>query len=144
MSFLRLGPKDGLYFEHHPPADSDSCTFVFFNALTGDTTTWEAAICPILRDAGYGTLAYNMRGQADSPFSPEVEFTEKQIVSDASRLLAEVSPARPILVGLSIGGLFAIRTWMADSEAIGLVLINTLRREGPRLKWIGDALVRVG
>ena len=35
MSFLRLGPQDGLYFEHHPPADSDSCTFVFFNALTG-------------------------------------------------------------------------------------------------------------
>ena len=83
MSFLRLGPQDGLYFEHHPPADSDSCTFVFFNALTGDTATWEGVICPILRSAGYGTLTYNMRGQSESPFSPEVEFTEAQIVSDA-------------------------------------------------------------
>ena len=26
--------------------------------------------------------------------------------------------------------------------AIGLILINTLRRDGPRLRWISDALVR--
>jgi len=142
MSFFRLGPEDGLYYEHQAPADSDRSTFVFFNALTGDTTNWESIICPILRDGGHGTLTYNMRGQTDSPFSPEVEFTEEQIVSDASRLLAEVSPANPIFVGLSIGGLFAGRAWLAGSQALGLVLINTLRREGPRLKWIGDALVR--
>ena len=142
MSFLRLGPQDGLYYEHHQSANADRSTFVFLNALTGDTATWEAVICPILRHAGYGTLTYNMRGQAQSPFSPEVELSEKRIVSDAVKLLAEVAPVRPILVGLSIGGLFAIRAWLAGTEAIGLVLINTLRREGPRLKWIGDALVR--
>jgi pimeloyl-ACP methyl ester carboxylesterase len=83
-----------------------------------------------------------MRGQTDSPFSTDAELSEKFIVADAVKLLAEVSPARPILVGLSIGGLFASRAWSAGTEAIGLVLINTLRREGPRLKWISDALVR--
>jgi len=142
MSFFQLDPQDGLYYEHHLPADTASATFVFFNALTGDTAAWESAICPILRDAGYGTLVYNMRGQTDSPFSPDVELSEKQIVADAVKLLAEVSPVRPILVGLSIGGLFASRVWLVGTEALGLVLINTLRREGPRLKWIGDALVR--
>ncbi len=142
MSFLRLGPQDGLYYEHHLPAGDGRGTFVFFNALTGDTAAWEAVICPILRDAGYGTLTYNMRGQVDSPFSPGVELGEKEIVADAVKLLSEVAPAGPILVGLSIGGLFAIRAWLAGTEAIGLALINTLRRDGPRLKWIGDALVR--
>ena len=142
MSFLRLGPQDGLYYEHHLPADDGRGTFVFFNALTGDTAAWEAVICPILRDAGYGTLTYNMRGQVDSPFSPKVELGEKEIVADAVKLLSEVAPAGPILVGLSIGGLFAIRAWLAGAEATGLALINTLRRDGPRLKWIGDALVR--
>ena len=142
MSFLRLGPQDGLYYKHRQPADATNATFVFFNALTGDTAAWETVICPILRDAGYGTLTYNMRGQTDSPFSPQVELNEKQIVADAVKLLAEVSPLRPILVGLSIGGLFASRAWAAGTEAIGLVLINTLRQDGPRLKWIGDALVR--
>jgi hypothetical protein len=93
MPVLELSPQSGLYYEHHAPADAGRATFVFFNALTGDTAAWEAVICPVLRDAGHGTLVYNMQGQA-------------------------------------------------DSQAIGLVLINTLRREGPRLKWIGDALVR--
>ncbi len=142
MSFFRLGSQDGLYYEHHRPTVAGSGTFVFFNALTGDTTAWEAVIGPILRKAGYGTLAYNMRGQGQSPFSPEAHLGEKQIVADAVKLLAEVVPLKPILVGLSIGGLFASRVWLAGAEAIGLVLINSLRRDGPRLKWIGDALVR--
>jgi pimeloyl-ACP methyl ester carboxylesterase len=64
------------------------------------------------------------------------------IVDDALKLLSEVKPVRPILAGLSIGGLFAARAWLQGAEALGLVLINTLRRDGPRLKWIGDALVR--
>jgi pimeloyl-ACP methyl ester carboxylesterase len=142
MSLLQLGPHDGLYYEHHRPAGGAGGTFVFFNALTGDTATWETVICPILRDAGYGTLTYNMRGQTHSPFSPGIELGEQQIVADAVKLLAEVAPVRPLLVGLSIGGLFAARARLAGAEAIGLALINTLRRQGPRLRWIGDALVR--
>lgn len=142
MSFIRLGPQDGLYYEHHQPASAAGATFVFFNALTGDTSAWEKVVCPIARNAGFGTLVYNMRGQIHSPFSHGVELNEKLIVTDAIKLLTEVSPARLIFVGLSIGGLFASRVWLSGAEAIGLVLINTLRRDGPRLKWIGDALVR--
>ncbi len=142
MSYFQIGPQDGLFYEHHPPADTDNISFVFFNALTADTAAWEAVICPILRAAGYGTLTYNMRGQTDSPFSPELELSEKLVVDDAVKLLAEVSPFKPILVGLSIGGLFAARVWSAGADASGLVLINTLRRDGPRLKWISDSLVR--
>ncbi len=142
MSYYSLGPQDGLYYEHHPSQNENAATFVFFNALTGDTAAWEGVIGPILRDAGYGTLAYNLRGQTDSPFSPGVELSEDLIVADASKLMEALKPARPIFVGLSIGGLFASRVWLAGSDAIGLVLINTLRRDGARLKWIGDALVR--
>jgi pimeloyl-ACP methyl ester carboxylesterase len=142
MPFLELGPQDGLYYEHFTPADGQHCTFVFFNALTSDTSAWEGVIGPRLRSAGHGTLAYNMRGQTDSPFSPELELSETLIVDDASRLLSQVKPARAIFVGLSIGGLFASRVWLQGAEATGLVLINTLRRDGPRLKWISDALVR--
>ena len=49
---------------------------------------------------------------------------------------------RPILVGLSIGGLFAARAHLGGAPADGLVLINTLRRDTPRLRWINDAVVR--
>lgn len=38
---------------------------------------------------------------------------------------------------------FAAQTLLKGFRAAGLVLINTLRRDGPRLKWIGDALVQM-
>ena len=50
-----------------------------------------------------------MRGQADSPFSPELTLDMNLIVDDATSLLDNIKPLRPILVGLSIGGLFAAR-----------------------------------
>ena len=122
--------------------DPDAATFVFFNALTSDTSGWEAVIAPRLRDAGYGTLLFNFRGQTDSPFSSGTRLDANPIVDDALELLAALKPRNPILAGLSIGGLFAARAWLQGTAARGLVLINTLRRGGARLKWIGDALVR--
>ena len=142
MSEHTIGPKDKLYYEYHQPTNNDAYTYVFFNALTGDTTNWETVIGPKLRRAGHGTLAYNMRGQTNSPFSPDHTLDMNLIVDDAISLLSAVSPPRPILVGLSIGGLFAAWTWLKGTPASGLVLINTLRKDGARLKWIGDALVR--
>jgi len=142
MSILNLGSQDTLYYEYTAPADKQGHTFVFFNALTGDTSAWESVIGPGLRQAGHGTLAYNMRGQQDSPFSTDLALDADLVVNDALALLTAVNPARPIFVGLSIGGLFAARAWLQGAVANGLVLINTLRRDGPRLQWIGDALVR--
>lgn len=142
MSTLSLGPHDALYYEYTAPEDKQGYTFVFFNALTGDTSAWESVIGPGLRQAGHGTLVYNMRGQQDSPFSSGVALDADLVADDAMQLLTTVDPARPIFVGLSIGGLFAARAWLAGAAAQGLVLINTLRKDGPRLQWIGDALVR--
>jgi len=142
MATLSLGPQDQIYYEHTSPATKDGYTFVFFNALTGDTSAWESIIGPELRKAGHGTLVYNFRGQVNSPFSPGIKLDSNLIVSDTLELLAATNPSRPILVGLSIGGLFAARTWLQGGDALGLVFINTLRRDGPRLQWIGDALVR--
>ena len=142
MPTIQLGPQDSLYYNYTLPEADSSFTFCFFNALTGDTHTWEAVIGPRIRAAGHGTLTYNLRGQINSKFSPGLKLDAQLIVEDALRLMAEIKPSRPILVGLSIGGLFAARTWLQGAESHGLVLINTLRRDGPRLRWIGDALVR--
>lgn len=143
MAMLNLGPQDALYYEHTPPSGKKGCTFVFFNALTGDTGAWESIIGPGLRKAGHGTLVYNFRGQLNSPFSPDAQLDADLIVGDAMKLLDATNPVRPILVGLSIGGLFAARAWLQGGfDAVGMVFINTLRKDGPRLQWIGDALVR--
>jgi 3-oxoadipate enol-lactonase len=143
MGRIDFDDNNGLYFQWTPPTQKGAPSFVFFNALTGDHEAWEAHIGPECRKAGYGTLCFNYRGQTGSPFSAETTLDDTLIISDTLRLLEEIQPLRTILVGLSIGGLFAARVALEGFPAAGLILINTLRRDGPRLKWIGDALVQV-
>lgn len=142
MPVLQLGPADGLYYEWEAARAPDGLTFVFVNAITGDLGMWEARIAPALRADGHGTLGYNFRGQANSPVPPDRRLTDALIVDDLMALLRQLKPSRPVLVGLSIGGLFAARACLAGAPCAGLVLINTLRRMGPRLDWLNEAMRR--
>ena len=141
MPRLDLRPGESLHYEYAAPGKAGR-TFVFVNALTGNTGTWQhAAIGPALRATGYGTLAWNFRGQADTTFGAGTALTPAGIVDDFVQVMAHVKPPGPILVGLSIGGLFAAQGHLAGVPAEGLVLINTLRRPGARLQWINEAMV---
>jgi pimeloyl-ACP methyl ester carboxylesterase len=88
-------------------------------------------------------LLYNLRGQAGSE-TTETAIDCASIIAEAKTLLAHVRPARPVHVGLSIGGLFALEAHLAGGagRAEAIVLINTLRKPGPRLDWVNDAVVR--
>lgn len=137
---LQIAPGAGLFHLHARPDRAGAPTFVFVNALTGATDAWEAAVAPALRAQGFGTLSWNFRGQTGSPFTPGTELTDALITGDLRHLLDDLRPERPILVGLSVGGLYAARAVLAGSHAAGLVLLNTLREIGPRIAWINDAL----
>jgi 3-oxoadipate enol-lactonase len=142
--FLVLGRHNGLSYEYQEPASEEGYTFVCFNPLTGDKAMWEGGIGPQLIRQGHGLLTWNLRGQADSPFSPG-EISQQSIVSDAVKLLEKITPQRPIFVGLSVGGLYAAQAHLAKDgyPCSGFVLINTLREIGPRLSWVNAALVRL-
>ncbi|MEH6822381.1 MAG: alpha/beta hydrolase [Motiliproteus sp.] len=145
MTVLSLDDHNGIFYRYQPPRSGQGNTFVFFNALTGDTSMWEGCIGEMLRSAGHGTLSFNFRGQAESAFCADLALNAELIIDDCRRLLLELQPPRVILVGLSIGGLFAAQAWLRGVEDVaveGLVLINTLRKDGPRLQWINAALVR--
>jgi pimeloyl-ACP methyl ester carboxylesterase len=143
MPVHSIDAENGLYYEHTAPARGAAPTFVFVNALTGNTQAWEAVVGPRMREAGFGTLSYNFRGQDGSPFDPQLALTPSLIVADLCMLLRELGPARPILVGLSIGGLFAAQAVLAGARAEGLVLLNTLREIGPRIAWVNAAMPRL-
>lgn len=141
MSTLELDAGESLYYDYTPPGAAGK-TFVFVNALTGNTSTWEHAdIGPVLRAQGYGTLSWNFRGQVDTTFGADTALTPAGIVEDFARVVAHVQPPQPILVGLSIGGLFAAQAHLAGMPAVGLVLINTLRKDSARLRWINESMV---
>lgn len=141
MPHLSLGAQDALHYEYDPPRDGRP-TYVFINALTGNTGAWQAVVAPACRAAGLGTLCYNFRGQVESPFQPDLTLDADLIVGDLKRLLAELAPPRVVLCGLSIGGLYAARAVLEGAAASGLVLLNTLRRIGPRIDWINNANLR--
>jgi len=143
MPVFEISPGNALAYDYRPPAAPAAVTFVYFNALTGDKSMWETAVDAALAPSGHGMLAFNYRGQAGSPFTA-ASFSEASIVADAAALIQHLQPPRPVYVGLSIGGLFAARTYLdpAAPSALGLAFINTLRRDGQRLRWLNDALVR--
>ena len=143
MPMLDLGPDDAIFYDWTPPAEAGGPSFVFVNPITGDTSLWTGAITPALTAAGFGALAYDFRGQAQSSFAPGTALDSDLIVSDLTAIMRHVAPPRPILVGLSIGGLYAARAILeAGVEAAGLVLINTLRKMTPRVAWMNDATLR--
>lgn len=143
MPHLQIGSTNSLFYLHSAPTRERAPTFVFVNALTGSTDAWEAVVAPALRAEGFGTLSYNFRGQVDSSFSPELQLTNGVIVDDLAHLIAEVAAARPVLVGLSVGGLYAAQAIAKGVAAEGLVLLNTLRRVGPRIAWVNDAMPKL-
>ena len=140
MTTLRIDDANSLYVISHAPSRADAPTFVFVNAITGTTDHWEAAVAPALREAGFGTLSYNFRGQDGSDFGPGTELTDALIIEDLGRVVAAHGGPKPILVGLSIGGLYAARAHLGGAACAGLVLLNTLREIGPRIAWVNDAL----
>ena len=137
---LKIDDRNSLYHIHEPPSREGAPTFFFVNALTGSTDHWEAMIAPELRKAGFGTLSFNLRGQTGSDFAPDLELTNEVVVTDILRLNDALKPAKPILVGLSIGGLYAAQARRAGLDAAGIVFLNTLRRIGPRIAWMNEAL----
>lgn len=140
MPILKIDAANGLYHLHTAPTRPGAPTFVFVNALTGSTDAWEAKVAPALRAEGFGTLSWNFRGQAESLRDPALALTDGLITDDLIHLVDRLAPTRPILVGLSIGGLYAARAIERGLKAEGLVFLNTLREIGPRIAWVNDAL----
>jgi len=141
---FRLSDRDAFAFDHIAPTSDRGRTLVCFNALSGDRGMWLSTIGDALQANGHGFLAWNYRGQPETEFSFNAT-SDSMIVDDAMALLEQENPVRPIHVGLSIGGLFAIRAHerAGAGRADAIVLLNTLRRAGPRLDWISRAVVRM-
>lgn len=143
MTMLDLGPDDALYYEWTPPETAGAPSFIFINPITGDTSLWNAAVIPVLKASGYGILAYDFRGQTGSRFKPGIALDADLIVQDLKAVVRHVTPPNPVLVGLSIGGLYGAQAVLEGLDVSALVLINTLRRITPRIQWMNDASLRV-
>lgn len=142
MPFLKIDEANEIYYEFTEPKDNGH-TFVFVNALTGNTTAWNGCIGKKIIEDGNGFLTYNFRGQEKSIFDYKLNLDTDLIVSDLCLLIEKLKLNNIILVGLSIGGLYASLALEKGIKSEGLVLINTLRKNNSRLKWINETMINV-
>ncbi len=140
MSEFNIDDKNSLYYEYETPKPN-GFTFVFVNALTGNTSAWNGVIGEILKKNGHGYLAYNFRGQLNSTFDEDINLTSDVIISDLLMLSSYLDLEKIILCGLSIGGLYSAIASQKMNDLKGLVLVNTLRKPSMRLDWINRAMV---
>jgi 3-oxoadipate enol-lactonase len=135
MPFVEIDSGNAVYFEYHPPADG-KVTFVFCNSMGLSTAFWHDNVTPSLRARGFGTLAFDYRGQGQSRYDATATLEPYEIVADIGRVLKTVAPKRPILVGISIGGQYAAQAVLKGAHVEGLVMSNSLRKAGPHTEWI--------
>ena len=140
MSKLDIDPKNSLYYEYEEN-NQNSYTYVFVNALTGNTSAWNGVIGKRVKDEGYGYLTYNFRGQINSSFDESINLTSEIVISDLLKLIDYLNLKNIILCGLSIGGLYAAISSLEKIDVKGLILVNTLRKPSLRLDWINRAMV---
>ena len=58
MSKLSIDQNNSLYYEYEE-GKLNTYTYVFVNALTGNTSAWNGVIGKRVKDEGYGYLTYN-------------------------------------------------------------------------------------
>ena len=140
VSRLDIDQKNSLYYEYEE-GKQNTYTYVFVNALTGNTSAWNGVIGKRLKDEGHSYLTYNFRGQINSIFDESIDLTSEIIISDLLKLIDHLNLKNIILCGLSIGGLYAAIASLQEIDVKGLILINTLRKPSSRLDWINRAMV---
>ena len=86
MSKLDIDQKNSLYYEFEE-GKKNNYTYVFVNALTGNTSAWNGIIGKRVKDAGHGYLTYNFRGQINSSFEESINLTSEIIISDLLKLI---------------------------------------------------------
>lgn len=105
---------------------------VFSNSLGTDLRVWDALLphLPGLRIVRYDTRGHGLSEETPGPYRVET------LADDAAALIAHLGLARPVFVGLSIGGLIGQALALRHKGALaGLVISNSAAQIGEARMW---------
>jgi pimeloyl-ACP methyl ester carboxylesterase len=112
------------------PTDGPTIVFLHGGSLTAHT--WDL-VCASLSDR-YRCLAVDLRGHGDSEWPADADYRLPAFANDIVAFIAQETSAPPLLVGMSLGGLTAIRVAGAGGVSLaGLVIVDV----GPNLRLDG-------
>ena len=107
------------------------------NSLGATRAMWDPQV-PALAER-YRVVTYDTRGHGASPV-PEGPYTLDDLVDDAVALLDEIDAPRAHVVGLSLGGMTAMRLAAREPDRVHrLALLCTSALLGPRSNWVERA-----
>ena len=116
-------------------------TVVLTHGLNLDHGTYAGQV-PVLRDAGYRVITWDLRGHGLSQPMGE-RFSVDSTAEDLAVLLEEAGVEGAVLVAQSFGGLVALELYRRSPErAAGLVLVGT-PTPAERIPWYQQVLQRV-
>ena len=116
---------------------ADAPVVLLSNSLGATRAMWDPQV-PALAER-YRVVTYDTRGHGESPV-PEGPYTLDDLVDDAVALLDEVGAPRAHVVGLSLGGMTAMRLAAREPGRVHrLALLCTSSLLGQRSTWVERA-----
>jgi 3-oxoadipate enol-lactonase len=114
-------------------AHADAPWIVFINSLGTDARIWDGVIEQI---AGrFNILSYDKRGHGLSDIG-NPPYSLEDHIDDLDALIAHLGVTRPILCGVSVGGMIAQGYYHRRAENVaGLILSNTSDKIGDANSW---------
>ena len=130
MTFARI---NGTLLHYRLEGRAGAPALVFVNSLGTDARIWDEVIAALSRS--WLCLSYDKRGHGLSD-APQGEYSLDDHLDDLAGLLDHVGIGRPVVIGVSIGGLIAQGLALRAPERVaGLVLCCTAPRMGDAATW---------
>ena len=124
---------NGADLHYRDEGPRDGAAVVFANSLGTDLRVWDALL-PHL-PAGLRLVRYDKRGHGLSEETPG-PYAIETFADDAAALIRHLGLARPVLVGLSIGGLIGQSLAVRHPDLLdGLVISNSAAKIGEPQMW---------
>lgn len=127
-----------LHARWHAPRRGDEAArqqapvLVYLHSLGSDMRIWDGVIARLPHCAH---LRFDQRGHGLSDVPPG-PYTVPGLADDLWRLLGAFGLQRVVIVGVSVGGMIAMRAALAHPEAVaGLVLCDTAAKVGDEASW---------
>jgi 3-oxoadipate enol-lactonase len=123
--------------EAAPGVREDAPVVVLSNSLGSTLAMWDA-VAPSLAEH-FRVVRYDTRGHGESPVPPG-PYSVDDLVDDLLALLDRLGVGRAHLVGLSLGGMTALRLAARNPERVDrLVVLCTSALLGPAQAWLDRA-----
>lgn len=113
-------------------ASAGAPTFVYLNSLGSDLRIWDGVVARLPEHAH---LRFDQRGHGLSD-APSGTYSITALALDALGLIQRAGLERVVLVGVSVGGMIAMRAAIERPDLVaGLVLCDTAAKIGDEASW---------